>query len=224
MRFAATFLVFLLVVGAVAASAYLLLPACGVTVGGARGYFCPAPEVMAAERRLDQLRAENTALLAAVSQLEGELAGRQCEVAAPPAAMPEAAMPEIDGEAWAERDVGLLEGCWKLDSAYSTRNETTGVVTRYTDWRLCFDGEGLGNEIMRATNGTTCEGAVGARFDEGTLRIEEGGNLTCSDGTFIYKRVASCELGADGAAQCGVAQPDVGSSDTVRLRRAEREP
>ena len=163
MRFAATFLVFLLVVGAVAASAYLLLPACGVTVGGARGYFCPAPEVMAAERRLDQLRAENTALLAAVSQLEGELAGRQCEVAAPPAAMPEATIPEIDGEAWAERDVGLLEGCWKLDSAYSTRNETTGVVTRYTDWRLCFDGEGLG----------TLEPDLAGRFRRGLFFPDE---------------------------------------------------
>ncbi len=219
MRFAATFLGLVLVVAAVAASAYLLLPACGVNIGGARGFFCPAPEAAAAERRLDALRAENATLMASVAALEGELAGRQCTVAQPAPAAP----PEIDGEAWAEGDVGLLEGCWRLDSAYSTRDEVTGVVTRYTDWRLCFDGEGLGNEIMRATDGTTCEGAVGARFDGERLVIEEGGNLTCSNGTFIYKRVATCELGTDGAAQCGVAQPDVGSSDTVRLMRAERE-
>ena len=77
---------------------------------------------------------------------------------------------------------------------------------------------------MRAENGGTCSGSVRGSFNaDGSLSIEEPGNLQCSDGEFIYRLSSRCQLKGDGTAACVVTQPEVGKSATINFRRAVRE-
>jgi hypothetical protein len=203
--------------GTAAASAWLLLPACAVTLPGL-GH-CPDPADAALLDRLVVLEAQNAELTRTVAALERELAAMQCTADLPDAPPPP---PPIDPDAWARRDLGVLDGCWRLDSTYATRNVRTGEVTTYDAWRMCFDAGGAGQAEMRGTNGVTCTGAVqGAFAADGQLAVTEAGNLTCSDGSFIYRRDLVCALSGDGGAACAVTQAEVGSASTVRLRRAE---
>jgi len=174
------------------------------------------------------LDGQNADLTRTVAALERELAAMQCTADLPDPPAPVLALPDppppapIDPEAWARRDLGVLDGCWQLDSTYATRNVRTGEVTTYDEWRMCFDAAGAGLAEMRGTNGVTCEGAVqGAFAADGQLAVTEAGNLRCSDGSFIYRRDLVCALSADGGAGCAVTQAEVGSASTVRLRRAE---
>jgi hypothetical protein len=222
--FAAGFLVIALVV-AVGASANLLLPACGLALRALS--FCPPPELEATALRLVALDDLNATLEREVAALERELGALQCTAvhprvaAAPSPPVVAAPAPQIDSEAWARRDLGVLEGCWSLDSNYSTRNERTGRITDYTEWRMCFDRAGAGRAEMLGTNGVACSGPVTGRFaGDGSLGVTEAGNLQCSDQTFIYRRDLACTLTGDVAASCQVTQPDVGTTSTVRLRRS----
>jgi len=210
--------------GTAAVSAWLLLPACALALVGIGQ--CPDPSQAAAMTRLADLDARNADLSREVAALERELALLQCtaELPEPP---PVLAAPEpvpIDPEAWARRDLGVLDGCWQLDSTYATRNVRTGAITTYTEWRMCFDAAGAGQAEMLGTNGVTCTGAVqGAFAADGQLTVTEAANLRCSDDSFIYRRDLVCALSADGGASCAVTQAEVGSASTVRLRRAEGE-
>lgn len=212
-------------IAAVGLSAALLLPACGVVMRGLS--FCPAQDLAETELRLAALDDLNAALGREVAALERELGAVQCTAVYPPAATPPepprtaAVPPTIDRDAWARRDLGVLQGCWQLDSNYSTRNQRTGVITDYTEWRMCFDGAGAGRAEMLGTNGITCTGPVTGRFaGDGSLEVAEAGNLQCSDQTFIYRRDLACSLSGNGAASCQVTQPAVGTTSTVRLRRS----
>jgi hypothetical protein len=217
--------------GTAAASAWLLLPACAVTLPGL-GH-CPDPADAALLDRLAVLDAQNADLTRAVAALERALAARQCTADLPDPPPPVLALPDlpptapidpapIDPDAWARRDLGVLDGCWQLDSTYATRNVRTGEVTTYDAWRMCFDASGRGTAEMLGSNGVTCTGAVeGAFAADGQLSVTEAGNLGCSDGSFIYRRDLVCALSGDGGAACAVTQAEVGSASTVRLRRAE---
>lgn len=218
MKFALAIVGTVALLGVVLAAARLLLPACGISTGGITGWLfhCPDPVVVARKERIESLAFANRALLARVASAERRLALRQCtmqERATPP--------PVIDTDAWEERDIGLLEGCWALDSRFSTRDRETGQQTRYTTWEMCFDDAGNGTEEMRADNGNICRGPVRGTFDgAGRLFIEEPDDLQCSDGGFIYRLQSRCTLRADGTASCAVTQPEPGSSTTVDFRRA----
>ncbi len=206
---------------AVAGSAALLLPACGALPWADR---CDRPDPEVAGRLAD-LGAANAALWREVAFLERELALLQCTAdlpePPPPAAVVPPPAPPIDAEAWQRRDIGAMDGCWELDSDYRTQNDRTGEITHFTEWTMCFDGDGQGRATMRATNGTTCAGPVAGQFaSDGRLVVTEAGNLACSDATFIYRRELGCALLDGGAASCGVDQPQVGRSSTVLLRRA----
>jgi hypothetical protein len=224
----------LAVAGAVASAAAALLPACGVGIPGLNR--CPDPALDATLDRTAALDARNAEVLRAVLALERELAAIQCTAVYPPppapvpappvAALPAlppapAPAPAIDPNAWAQRDLRLLEGCWDLDSDYAVRNIQTGQITNYTEWTICFDAAGIGQAAMLATNGMTCEGPIrGAFATDGRLAVTEGANLQCSDDTFIYRRELACALAPDGGASCDVSQREVGSTTTVRLRRS----
>lgn len=213
--------------GTAATSAWLLLPACATALPGLGR--CPDPAEAAALERLAVLDGQNADLTREVAALERALAARQCtadwpdpppEVALPDPPAP--APPPIDPEAWARRDLGVLDGCWQLDSSYATRNVRTGEITTYDEWRMCFDAEGAGTAEMLGSNGVTCTGAVrGAFAADGQLAVTEEANLGCSDDSFIYRRDLTCALSGDGGAACAVTQAEVGSASTVRLRRAE---
>jgi hypothetical protein len=216
--------------GTAATSAWLLLPACATALPGLGR--CPDPAEAEARARVAALDARNADLTREVAVLERALAARQCTadwpdpppvVALPaPQPAPLPAPPPIDPDAWARRDLGLLDGCWQLDSTYATRNVRTGEVTTYTEWRMCFDALGAGTAEMLGSNGVTCAGPVrGAFAADGQLAVTEEANLGCSDDSFIYRRDLTCALSGDGGAACAVTQAEVGSASTVRLRRAE---
>lgn len=218
MRFALAFIGMLLLLGLVLVSARLLLPACGVLPGGAGSWLfdCPATADVSARDRIDTINRENDDLEQSILVLERQVALRQC--------IAEDVAPEvrpIDREAWVGRDIGLLEGCWALDSRFTTRNQQTGVQSRYSVWEMCFDGSGVGVEEMQADNGNTCRGPISGQFaDDGRLVLEQPGNLQCSDGGFIYRMISRCTLNSDGTASCAVMQPEPGSSSNVAFRRA----
>ena len=208
----------------------VLLPACGVlkTVVPTWIDWCPVNARAATETRLAVLSERSFELETLIARRERELALMQCLRKPPPVAQIEEPKieepPVIDRQGWADRDIATLDGCWSLDSSFSTTNRQTRVSTQYNTWTMCFDANGIGREEMRAENGGTCSGPVRGRFNaDGSLGIEEPGNLQCSDGEFIYRLSSRCELKPDGTAACRVTQPEVGKSATINFRRAARE-
>ncbi len=212
----------------VAWSAAALVPACGANdrVAGTWLDWCPVNKAEQAEQRLAALERQNQELVDRILRHERELALLQCEPKAPQqAALPDLApIPDkIDRQDWVNQRIGLLEGCWELDSRFVTTNRRTGVKTDYNQWTMCFDASGNGREEMRADNGNSCAGPVtGAFAADGSLIIDEPGNLQCSDGGYIYRLSSSCKLNESGTASCVVTQPEVGSSTTVEFRRPAR--
>lgn len=204
--------------------AALLLPACGLLRSIAPTWidWCPVNTAAEAELQLAALGSRQADLRARIAEHERALALRQCDVQVPKVA--ETPIPEdIDREAWASRDIGLLEGCWELESRFSTRNQQTGVTSQYGVWEMCFDANGLGREEMRSDSGSVCSGPVQGSFDSaGRLQIIEPADLPCSDGGFIFRLESQCELNDDGTARCVVSQPEPGGSTTVEFRRAAR--
>lgn len=209
-------------------AAYLVLQSCGVRLPLFNYVVsvCATDAAVADGRRLETLDGDNLDLARQISRLERELALRQCTAQLPPEDLPPAFEPDgMDPEAFAEQDISLLEGCWVLDSAYSTVNRQTGRTTNYNEWTICFDANGAGRETMRATDGATCEGPLQGEFNsQGALMIVEPQNLGCSNGTFIYRREMACSVDAVGNATCDGTQPEYSgntTSSTTRLRRAQ---
>lgn len=209
----------------VAGAAALALPACGAqrTVWPSWLEWCPVNQAQVAEARLAELSTQTRTLQAMIETRERALALRQCaprQVALPPPPPPAPTAP-LERDAWEARDLAVLEGCWTLESSFTTTNTTTGVQSRYTDWEMCFDRSGNGTEEMRADTGTTCAGTLTSQFDDtGQLRIIQPGNLQCSDGAYIFRMESACTLNPNGTASCAVRQPESGASATIEFRRA----
>lgn len=127
---------------------------------------------------------------------------------------------DLTQEDFGRGDIAVLKGCWELDSAYQIEDEQSGQITVFNRWSLCFDESGQGVERMRATTGETCVGPVTGKFIGGRLSITEPANLPCSNGIEIFQRNLDCNLDAQGRANCAVRQPQVDSTATARLRRA----
>ena len=177
--------------------------------------------------KLAELAKRRSDLEREIADKESELALLQCAAVAEeprlPELLPEPETAGIDEDDWNARDVSLLEGCWDLESNFSTTNRQTGVRSRYNVWRMCFDANGVGREDMRSESGSTCSGPVSGRFDaNGSLVIEQPANLQCSDGGFIYRMRGQCALNQEGTANCALLQPEVGGTADVEFRRAER--
>lgn len=206
----------------------LLLPSCGVlnSVAGTWIDWCPENTRNENETRLAAISERNSQLLESILEKEREIALLQClrepEVAEVPE-LPRQTEPEIDRDGWMNREIASLEGCWNLESKFSTTDRRTGLTSRYTSWRMCFDANGVGREEMRAENGSTCSGPVQGRFGaDGALEIEQPSNLQCSDGGFIYRLSSRCELDAGSGARCLITQPELGRSTNVEFGRALR--
>lgn len=204
-----------------------VLPACGLRLpfGLGQWQLCPAP--LQARAPADRTP-ERAALLAQIEALQSRLAALQCQPAppraaeAPPEPPPETPLPPQTIE---EGDVAALEGCWALASSYGTVDPKTGAAVAFAEWQLCFDASGAGQEKMRGTDGTTCEGPVQAGFDaEGALVIDEPGDLACSNGYSIYRRQVRCTVNGAGIAQCQSLQAEVGGDLAVIMRRAKEQP
>lgn len=209
-------------------SAAALLPACGAANRIALPWldWCPVNRQAQLETRLAALSAANRDLQQAIAQRERELALKQCSTPPQTAALPAPAPqpPRIDRRDWDNRQIGLLEGCWELESRFVTTNRETGQQSRYNEWVMCFDASGRGREDMFADNGNSCSGPVQGHFNgDGHLVIEQPGDLPCSDGGFIYRLRSTCQLQDNGTASCAVEQPEVGGATTVDFRRAQRD-
>ena len=216
-----------LIVAFVAWSAVALVPACGVggRIAGTWIDWCPFNKVAEAEDWLAALHNQNRALTDSILRRERELALLNCAPESQQQVPSTELTPQpeaIDHEDWEDRRIGLLEGCWELDSLFSTTDQT-GAETRYSQWTMCFSADGAGSEEMLADNGASCSGFVRGFFDgDGSLIIEELDDLHCSDGGYIYRLISNCKLNELGTANCVVTQPEIGSSGNVEFRRSAR--
>ena len=204
-----------------------MLQACALRLPwGAKVLACPAPEPDA----LEVLESERAALLRQINGLERQLAQLRCVAAPPPAPpvvaeappAPPDALPQADREAFRNRDLAAMQGCWELDSEYRTRDRRTGRITQWSDWNICLDADGRGREWMRSNRNDTCEGRVTATFDpSGSFVVREPANLRCTGGFYIYRRVVTCRIDDAGRALCDTFQPETGSRGPAQLRRSE---
>ena len=122
----------------------------------------------------------------------------------PPPPLPD----EIPEEAFEERDVSYLQGCWSLDSDYRLREINSGRITGVRDWQMCFDANGRGTQNLTFDNGVQCGGSVGARFEDGeSLAVNDLDEVSCSDGTRIFRREIDCQRTREGSVDCTSIQP-----------------
>lgn len=212
MRFAIPLLALGLAV-LVFASAALLIRSCGLRLPFTGHVINACPVDVAGQRdaRLAVLEDERADLRRAISLLERELARQQCVAEAPPPPELPPQVPEdgFDREGFENRDVAILEGCWQLDSDYSTVNIQTGAVTRYNEWQMCFDAQGTGYQVMRSPDGTTCQSSVTGAFNtRGELTIDDLDRVPCTNGTGIFRRETICTLDEQGRANCASRHPE----------------
>ena len=228
---------------------WLLLNACGLRLlqGSPLLQFCPAPVAApGADPALAAELARQRALEAEIERLElALLRAPGCPPAPParaevepiPAPLPppvpeprpepaEAPAPEaIPEEAWNERDVSFLEGCWELDTDYQVQHVETGEISRAASWQMCFDAAGEGRQTLIFDDGTQCSGPLlGSFAEQGSLQLQDEGDLRCDNDTYIYQRRLTCERVDPATAQCDSFQPETGGRDEVTFRhRAERQ-
>lgn len=202
-------------VGLASGAAWLVLQACALDIGPLRGLgWCQPETVRAARVQTAVLEADRGELEQRIFDLERELAAMQCTAIPPDPTWP------LDPDRWANGDLGMLRGCWALDSSYRTRHVDTGEIVTYPDWRMCFDDKGNGSQVMRGSDGTVCEGPVSAAFGTNGLAIDEGGDLPCSDGGAIHRRDILCSIAGAGRASCATLQPETGGEAVVGFQRA----
>ncbi|GGH21337.1 hypothetical protein SAMN05444007_102439 [Cribrihabitans marinus] len=212
------------------ASAALVLQACGVRLPftGRVISFCEPPGRAAERAALTAADREGAGLVARVTQLESDLALLQCKAdpppPPPPPPPPRPATPSgLAPDAFDSGDISVMEGCWQLSSNYAVREINTGEITHFRNWRICFDADGNGTQVMRSTNGVRCEGGISGRMPgNGRLSMREPGNLRCDNGSSIFRRDITCRIGDDGLARCDTYQPETNGRSSATLRRARR--
>ena len=208
------------VIGAVAlvvasgAAAYAALQSCAVRLDFLSDVSgCPTQDDLALEAELAALAATRAALSDEIFNRETILAARQCEAVPPSSTAP------ITQQQLAANDLEALYGCWSLGSSYQTRDVDTGQIVSYPTWRMCFDTQGRGKQVMRGDDGSTCEGPVQARMESpARLILGEGGNLACSDGGYIHRRDIACTAEGGGVA-CVTLQPETEGAADVPFTR-----
>ena len=138
--------------------------------------------------------------------------------AAPPAVPPRADLPQ---ERWDRRDVSLLDGCWNLTTGISVGPNPASMVP-IRMWRMCFDGQGAGQQTVVLENGATCEGPLAASFGGGDrLHVTQpractGSRLSIGRSDMQCRRVSDAEATCIGTNQQGALS---GNTYTGRFRR-----
>ncbi|MGI3168682.1 type IV pilus assembly protein FimV [Pseudooceanicola sp. C21-150M6] len=215
---------FICVVGT---SAYLILGACGVRLPfGLDGYsHCPRTSDQAVLMNISALDEERGALVTRISQLEAELGKMQCEARVEEPAPTPAPSGGLDTEAFRNRNLSAMQGCWNLITEFDVEAPRSNKITTFNRWDVCFAEDGTGQETLTATDGTTCEGEVTGSFaTNGNFDIDKTGNLSCSNGTIIFRTLASCHVAAGGDAVCDLYQPATGGRESVEMRRGQGSP
>ena len=111
---------------------------------------------------------------------------------------------DIPEDAWNNRDVSFLEGCWTLISPQTVQDRRR--TRPIGDWRICFDQGGNGQQSLAIADGEFCQGAVRADFAGNELSLTSIGDLRCRRGT-IPQILQDCTRLADGTAECIGRQP-----------------
>lgn len=135
----------------------------------------------------------------------------------PPPAPPQAQ--DIPEQAWDNRDLSFLEGCWTLISDYRLRDVDTGQITGVRSWTMCFRPDGGGSQTLVFDNGVSCSAPVQAAFSGGGLTINDQADVQCQNRFRIFRRVISCRRLPDGTAQCDSRQPGRGEGGSRVLFR-----
>lgn len=118
---------------------------------------------------------------------------------------------DLAEEAWEERRIDLLEGCWRRISNLAIDDVDTGDVYGVRTWEMCFAPDGTGEQRLEFENGAVCSGPIEADFlPDGRLRISDLQDVPCTDGRAIYAHIAECTRQADGTAECIARQPEMG--------------
>ncbi|WP_282605701.1 hypothetical protein [Pelagibius sp. Alg239-R121] len=180
----------------------LALPACGIAGFGFMN-FCARAE-LPIEPETDEpadLEAEIAALERSVADAE-----RQCIVTAErpePSGPPAPAEPTIE-EAIRDRDTSKLAGCWALESDYTLYDGgRKDRPLKVSNWNICFDGEGGGDQELGFTNGMTCKGTVSASVeDDGRLSVLDNSNFPCTPRGQVQRRRTLCNVGQESKASC----------------------
>lgn len=124
----------------------------------------------------------------------------------------------VDEERWDEKDISLLEGCWKLESDYALRSQQSDEKLTVPLWRACFDAAGNGTQEFELSNGLKCAGSLTAGFRaDGNMTLDDGAPVPCDNGAMIVRRRGVCRLDAEKRAQCGMR--DRAGESQVTLRR-----
>ena len=108
----------------------------------------------------------------------------------------------LSAERWERREAGVVEGCWTLHSDVVFTRIWNRTQVRVASWRICFNAQGAGTQTVTYENGASCVGDATATFNAGTLVIETGQNVRCSDQGFVLHRITVCERAGDGTGSC----------------------
>ena len=226
----------ILLVGLTGLSAWLLLSSCAVRIPFTDRFLsvCEPDAVRQTRTDLDVTARANQALAVRIGYLERRL-GRVICKADPPPPPPPPPPPKppppkppkpktpsgLAPNAFDKGNISVMKGCWQLSSNYAVREINTGRITRFKYWRICFDNNGNGTEIMRSTDGVRCEGRLKGRMPgNGKLTMREPANLQCDNESSIYRRDITCKIDARGLAQCDTYQPETQGRSAATLRRA----
>jgi hypothetical protein len=167
----------------------------------------------------EENRGHSLSIQLAALQEELGRARLQCPLPDPPprAEPPQAALPP---DRWANRELAMMEGCWRRETAMTVTNTQTGRSIGVRSWVTCFNPQGTGTQRVVFEDGTECEGPVRAEFrPDGRLGITDTSDCVGSNRT-VFQLEYSCQRISGELAVCDWVQPGQNRrGGDVRLRR-----
>lgn len=136
----------------------------------------PTPALKAS---LDEAAADGRKLAAEVAALEADIkrALAQCKPVEPPKPPPpkpppvaQAPPPPLPADRWAQKDLAMLQGCWRLgrDTRGSLNLQGRSEMCDVKAGRICFGtnggGERTSTSVCPSTGAITCAAPITARF------------------------------------------------------------
>lgn len=175
----------------------------------------PTPVLKAS---LDDARADEKKLQAGLAALQADIKRKValCKPVEPPKPPPpppvaKAPPPPLPADRWVKKDLGLLQGCWRLGQdtqgniGIGGRSETCTVKAG----RICFEGNGSGQRQTTAvcpkTGAISCAAPITARFGNDTTLGTTQPAVSCSQAGTIWNgppNSLTCRRVSDTLAVC----------------------
>ena len=155
------------VYGVALAAVALLALAAGLLLPAAARWAVPPPAACrVAPGQLDAMLKQNLAvshgedlkrLLAGVND---DIGRKQllCPLPGAPPPRPPPPHAELPRDRWDRHDLSMLDGCWHNVTELSTVDERTHLVRKVSEWKLCFDRSGHGQQSISYPDIATCHG------------------------------------------------------------------